>query len=84
MQIHLSFVTDIERDKPSFQYNLASVYPIRRHWFPTFEFNDRSLRGKGAFYLTPGLYRRLERFEFASGSPRGSAGLLLARELSSK
>jgi hypothetical protein len=75
MQIHLSFVADIERDKPSFQYNLASVYPIRRHWFPTLEFNGRSLRGKGAFYLTPGLYRRVERFEFGVGVPAGLGGI---------
>jgi hypothetical protein len=75
MQIHASFAADIEREKPSFQYNLASVYPIRRHWFPTFEFNGRSVRGKGAFYLTPGLYRRLERFEFGVGVPAGVGGI---------
>lgn len=75
MQIHASFVADIEREKPSFQYNLASVYPIRRHWFPTLEFNGRSLRGTGAFYLTPGLCRRFEhRFELGVGVPLGLGG----------
>jgi hypothetical protein len=53
LQIHASFVADIEEEKPSFQYNLASVYPVKRHWFPTLEFNGRSLQGDVAFYLTP-------------------------------
>lgn len=48
VQVHTSFVADIEEEKPSFQYNLASVYPIHRHWLPTLEFNGRSLRGQGA------------------------------------
>jgi len=74
-QVHASFIADIEQEKPSFQYNLASVYPIRRRWFPTLEFNGRHLRGRGASYLTPGLYRRFEnRFEFGIGLPLGVAG----------
>jgi hypothetical protein len=74
-QVHASFVADIEGWKPSFQYNLASVYPIQRRWFPTLEFNGRRLRGKDAFYLTPGLYRRFEnRFEFGVGAPLGLGG----------
>jgi hypothetical protein len=75
LQIHASFVADIEEEKPSFQYNVASVYPVRRHWFPTFEFNGRSLHGKPASYLTPGLYRHLgHRLEFGAGVPLGVGG----------
>jgi hypothetical protein len=75
LQIHASFVADIEEEKPSFQYNLASVYPVQRHWFPTFEFNGRSLHGNPAFYLTPGLYRNLgHRLEIGAGVPMGVGG----------
>jgi hypothetical protein len=75
LQIHASIVADIEEEKPSFQYNVASVYPVRRHWFPTFEFNGRSLHGKPASYLTPGLYRHLgHRLEFGAGVPLGVGG----------
>jgi len=78
-QIHASFVADIEQERPSFQYNLASVYAIRRHWFPTLEFNGRHLHGRGAFYLTPGLCRRFERrFEFGVGVPFGLGGAAAA------
>jgi len=74
-QVHASLVADIEEEKPSFQYNLASVYPMQRHWFPTLEFNGRHLHGHGAFYLTPGLYRRIEhRLEFGFGVPLGLGG----------
>jgi hypothetical protein len=74
-QVHVSFVADVEEEKPSFQYNVASVYPIQRHWFPTLEFNGRHLHGDGAFYLTPGLYRRIEhRLEFGVGVPLGLGG----------
>lgn len=75
LQIHASFVADVEAEKPAFQYNLASVYPVQRHWFPTFEFNGRSLHGNSAFYLTPGLYRHLpHRLEIGAGAPFGVAG----------
>jgi len=85
LQVHASFVADIEEWKPSFQYNLASVYPIQRRWFPTLEFNGRRLRGKDSFYLTPGLYRRFEnRFEFGVGVPWASAVLRAPRELSAR
>ena len=74
-QLHASFVADIEEEESSFQYNLASVYPIQRHWFPTLEFNGRHLHDKDAFYLTPGLYRRFEhRLEFGVGFPLGLGG----------
>jgi hypothetical protein len=76
LQIHASFVADIEEEKPSFQYNLASVYPVQRRWFPTFEFNGRSLHGNAAFYLTPGLYRHLEHgLEVGVGVPLGVGGM---------
>ena len=75
LQIHASFLTDIAERKPSFQYNLASVYTNLRRWFPTLEFNGRRLSGKDAFYLTPGLYRRFEhRLEVGIGIPSGLGG----------
>jgi hypothetical protein len=71
-QLHASFVADIEKSDPAFQYNLASVYPVQRRWFPTLEFNGRRLNGKNASYVTPGLYRRLkQRIELGVGSPVG-------------
>ena len=74
-QLHASFVADIEEERSSFQYNLATVYRIQRHWFPTFEFNGRHLQNKDAFYLTPGLFRRFEhRLEFGIGVPLGLSG----------
>jgi hypothetical protein len=76
LQIHASFVADIEEEKPSFQYNVASVYSVRRHWFPTFEFNGRSLHGDAAFYLTPGMYRHLpHHLEIGAGVPLGVGGV---------
>ncbi len=75
LQVHASLVADIEEEKPSFHYNLASVYPVRRHWFPTFEFNGRSLHGTPAYYVTPGLYRHLvHQLEIGSGVPLGVGG----------
>jgi len=75
-QVHASFTADIEAEKPSFQYNLASVYSIRQRWFPTIEFNGRSIRGEPAFYLTPGLYRHFHsRAEFGVGVPLGLGGI---------
>lgn len=75
LQIHASFVADVGEEKPSFQYNLASVYPVRHLWFPTFEFNGRNLHSTGAFYLTPGLYRHLaHHLEIGAGVPLGVGG----------
>lgn len=72
VQIHASFGTGLGRERPSFQYNLASVFPVHPGWYPTLEFNGRSLAGRNAFYLTPGIYRRLGRqFELGIGTPFG-------------
>ena len=74
-QLHASFAADIAEEESSFQYNLATVYPIQRHWFPTLEFNGRYLHDKNAFYLTPGIYRHFEhRFECGVGVPLGLGG----------
>jgi hypothetical protein len=74
-QVHASFVADIEERNPAFQYNLASVYPVQRRWFPILEFNGRRLNGGNASYLTPGLYRRLKhRVELGVGAPLGFGG----------
>jgi hypothetical protein len=76
LQVHASFVANVEQWKPSFQYNVASVYPVRDRWFPTLEFNGRRLDGKNAFYLTPGLYRHFaHRLEAGIGVPGGLDGV---------
>ena len=76
LQVHASFEADVEEWKPSLEYNLASVYPVRQHWFPTLEFNGRRLDDKNAFYLTPGLYRHFEpRLEIGLGVPLGVGGV---------
>jgi hypothetical protein len=76
VQVHAGFVAELEEWKPSFRYNLASVYPVGRRWFPTVEFNGRRLEGKNAFYLTPGLYRHFNhRLEIGIGIPAGLAGV---------
>ena len=77
LQIHASAAADFElgEDKPGLEYNLGSVYPIHRFWIPTLEFNGRNFHGKEAFYLTPGLYRRVRhRFEVGVGVPLGIGG----------
>jgi hypothetical protein len=77
LQIHASAAANFElrENRPGFQYNLGSVYPIHRFWFPTLEFNGRNFHGKEAFYLTPGLYRRVRHgFEIGVGVPLGIGG----------
>jgi hypothetical protein len=77
LQIHASAAADFEigEDRPGFEYNFGSVYPIHRFWFPTLEFNARNFQSKEAFYLTPGLYRRVRhRFEVGVGIPLGIGG----------
>lgn len=75
LQLHASFLADVEEENPSFEYNLASVYPVKSHWFPTLEFNGRSLHGNSAYYLTPGMYRNLRhRIQLGAGIPLGVGG----------
>jgi hypothetical protein len=76
VQVHASFVADLEGGRPSFQYNLASVSTGARRWFPTLEFNARHLNGQNAFYMTPGLYRHFShRLELGMGLPTGVGGV---------
>jgi hypothetical protein len=76
LQVHASFVSDVEQWRPSLEYNLASVYPIKKRWLPTFEFNGRRQHSRNAFYLTPGLYRHCRhRLEIGIGIPIGSGGV---------
>jgi len=82
-QIHATFGAGLGRERPSFQYNLASVFPVHPGWYPTLEFNGRSMDGRNAFYMTPGVYRRIgQQFEFGIGTPfglsetTGSAGIV--------
>jgi hypothetical protein len=75
-QIHASFLSEVEQWRPSLEYNLASVYPIRRCWFPTFEFNERRQNARNALYLTPGLYRHFRHsLEVGIGIPLGIRGV---------
>jgi len=77
LQIHASGAANFEsgENRPGFQYNLGSVYPIHRFWFPTLEFNGRDFHGKEGLYLTPGLYRRVRHgFEIGVGVPLGIGG----------
>ena len=75
LQVHGSIGADLEESKASLQYNLGSVYPIHRAWFPTLEFNVRRHQGQDMYYLTPGIYRRLlPRLEFGIGVPMGLSG----------
>jgi hypothetical protein len=77
LQVHASLVSDMEQWKPSLEYNLASVYPIKKRWFPTFEFSGRRERPRNAFYLTPGLYRHFRhRLEIGIGIPLGSGAVI--------
>jgi len=74
-QIHASFGTGLGKERPSFQYNLASVFPVHPGWYPTLEFNGRSIADRNAFYLTPGVYHRIgQRFELGIGTPFGLSG----------
>lgn len=76
LQLHASFVADVEKHEPSFEYNVACVYPIQHHWFPTMEFNGRRRDAQNAFYLTPGLYRHFNhRLEVGFGVPTGLGGI---------
>jgi hypothetical protein len=76
LQIHASFFSDVEGQKPSLEYNVACVYPVKSRWFPTLEFNGRRLDGKNSFYLKLGLYRHFKhRLEMGIGIPFGIGGV---------
>ena len=73
LQIHASAMSDVREGRAEVAYNVASVYPIKRRWFPTFEFNGRREYDANSFYLTPGLYRHLpHRMEMGIGIPVGA------------
>src|SRR5207248_3558876 len=46
LQVHASFIAELEQRESEFRYNVASVYPLRHRWFPTFEFNGRYIDAK--------------------------------------
>lgn len=76
VQVHANLIPDLEKGHRSFQYNLASVWPVSPRWFPTLEFNGRRLDGQNGFYTTPGLYRHCpHRLEVGLGTPVGIAGV---------
>jgi hypothetical protein len=76
LQLHGSVIGEFENGSKSFAYNIASVYPVRRHWFPTLEWNGRRLLGRNAFYATPGVYRHYGRgLEIGVGVPVGIGGV---------
>ncbi len=75
LQVHASFIAELEQRESEFRYNVASVYPLRHRWFPTLEFNGRYIDAKREFYLTPGIYHRFDhRFELGVGVPMGIGG----------
>jgi hypothetical protein len=75
LQVHASVLSEIEEMQPSFEYNLASVYPVKPHWFPTFEVNGRRRDSKNTVYITPGMYRDYrKRIEIGIGLAFGVAG----------
>jgi hypothetical protein len=75
LQLQGSVVAEIEKESRSLAYNVASVYPIRKRWFPTLEWNARRILARNAFYVTPGLYRHFDHgFEIGVGAPLGIGG----------
>ena len=79
LQVHASVISEIQRWKATFAYNVSAVYPIRHGWLPTFEFNGRRTE-TNSFYVTPGLYRHLGlRTEIGIGIPIGVGGLAESR-----
>ena len=54
LQIHTSVLSGVTERRTELEYNVASVYPIKRQWFPTFEFNGRRENVKSQFYPAPG------------------------------
>jgi hypothetical protein len=72
LQIHTSVIPELGGGETSLEYNVAAVHPFVHHWVPTLEFNGRRNAGVNAFYVTPGMYKRLpHRFEMGAGVPAG-------------
>jgi hypothetical protein len=84
LQIHTSFVPEFSKGETSLAYNVAAVQPFPHNLRPTLEFNGRRDSGNNSFYITPGLYKHLQRrLEIGAGLPIGigryssPAGLVL-------
>jgi hypothetical protein len=76
LQVHASFLAELEQRESEFRYNIASVYPFRHRWFPTLEFNGRHVNANEELYLTVGLYHKFDhRFELGVGVPVGLGGI---------
>jgi hypothetical protein len=76
LQVHVSVSSTLQAEKRSFEFNLASVYPIHRIWFPTLEITSKQVQGTHAFYVTPGWYRHLKHgLEFGIAEPLGIGGI---------
>jgi hypothetical protein len=68
-QIHTQLAASLSQARPSYIYNLATVYESGR-FTPTLEFNDVTSSANPAFLITPGLYYHFtERIEFGVGTP---------------
>jgi hypothetical protein len=75
LQVHVSVSSTIQAEHRSFEFDVASVYPVHRIWFPTLEFTGKQVRGIQGFYLTPGWYRHFKhRLEFGIGDPLAIGG----------
>jgi hypothetical protein len=69
-------MSDLREGSTDLEYNVASGYPLKRGWFPTFEFNGRRENSQNRFYLTPGLWRRFSRrVEMGIGVPLDERGV---------
>jgi len=75
LELQGSVVAELGKESKSLAYNVASVYPIRRRWFPSLEWNARRILARNAYYVTPGLYRHFDHgFEVGVGAPLGIGG----------
>lgn len=68
-QIHTQLGASLSLNRPSYIYNLATVYDAGR-FTPTLEFNGVTSSDNPAFLITPGLYYHFtKRIEFGVGAP---------------
>ncbi|MGA3264322.1 MAG: hypothetical protein ABSC47_09790 [Terracidiphilus sp.] len=74
LQIHVSFIPELNKDDNSLAYNVAAVRPCAHDLRPTLEFSGRRNAGVNSFYVTPGTYKHLpHRLEIGAGVPIGAS-----------
>lgn len=73
LQIHTSFIPELNKDEESLAYNVAAVRPFEHSLRPTLEFSGRRNGDVNSFYVTPGMYKHLpHRVEIGVGVPLGT------------